>query len=187
MQNPYAKSNSDRVLVSAYIGEIHDGEFKGRNNNKQISLLQGAALKQSIGGREVTRDLLLDCIVQLCEEAGSRLDECYADNRVILTSADFRQIDDQHACICEDSRLSFQFIGQPFNAYILDATKIPMLDNRRRQIWLDTLSSFAIFDKQLKWSKVETKELRALEDAVKTMNLEQRLSEDGNLSNLGKL
>ena len=107
------------------------------------------------------------------------------DNRVTLTAADYRHIDDQHCGLCEDYRLSFQFVGQPFTAYILDATKVPMLDDESRQIVLDVLSSSAVFDMQAKKrTKVEKDELRAIEDAVKHINLEGRLEKGGGLANL---
>ena len=50
--------------------------------------------------------------------------------------------------LCEDTRLSLAVIGQPFVAFVLDATRTPTLTLVQLQVWLDTLSSFAFSQKK---------------------------------------
>ena len=52
--NPTAKTAAQRVLVSAFVGDIPEGLAGGRKINAMIGLLKTAKMAEKIGGRKVT-------------------------------------------------------------------------------------------------------------------------------------
>ena len=149
--NPDAKGNQ-RVLVSAFVGEIPDGRTcrGGRNINASLALLRTSALMTTIGDRTVTVNLLLEAIQTLEVESEARLADYYGDLKVHLKAGDFRNSDKyyNHAAICEDTRLSISTVGQPFVGFLLCANKIPTLTLVHLQLWIDVMCSFAVVDTQ---------------------------------------
>ena len=153
--------------------------------NACIEILRMSTMMQRIGAQEVTAELVLETVNKLCDEAAARLVSCYGEQQVHLHSADWKDTKYWDLVgVCEDTRLSVPAVGTPFVAYVLDANKMPTLTPHQLQIWLDTLASFAVFDDKLIATKGPAlkKEFWAMKEAMKTLAIEDRMAEGGDLS-----
>jgi hypothetical protein len=188
IHNPSAKGNQ-RVLVSAFVGEIPDGVVGGRNLSVSISLLKTTSMMNAIGDKEATVSLMLEALNVLEIEAETRLSDYYGESKVRVKSGDHRLSERYygHQAVCEDSRLSISHIGQPLIGFLLDANKMPTLTVKQLQLWIDVMCSFAIFDEIKITGKAHKKEYRAILDSVAKLSIADRVSTGGDLEYLSRL
>ena len=111
--------DEDRVFC-AYIGPtLGNKDALGVQQEKEIQILKGARMLDSLGDQEITKELVLDAICQLNQECEDQLGTLA--NVVSVESVNHRHsVFNTRQLYCEDTRLSIGFAGTPYLALAVD-------------------------------------------------------------------